>query len=308
MKRATGREASRLAARQQGVIRRDQALAQGLSVRQIDHRLRTGKWEAVCPGVYRVEGAPKTWHLKLRAVSLWAARDFALSHRTAAALLGFSRYGEGPVEVTLTRRARPPDGVVVYHTTSLSSRHDVVTVAGHRVTSVARTLLDLAAVEPEQNVRAAADQALSRRWTSLDALEALLEREEGRRGSGLLRALVSDYRGGDGPSESELEARVLELFDDVGLPRPERQRTVSAGGRLRRLDFRVPGTPVIIEADGYAAHASAAAFEKDRERNNALAARGFVVLHWTWAALHERPKELTLELQQTLRRCLPAQR
>jgi len=55
-----------------------------------------------------------------------------------------------------------------------------------------------------------------------------------------------------------------------------------------------------VECDGYAFHSDVRAFERDRQRINALTARGVVVLRWTWAALHERPQELTDELRVVL--------
>lgn len=70
--------------------------------------------------------------------------------------------------------------------------------------------------------------------------------------------------GGDGPTGSELEARVQDLLEAQGFPRAAKQRPVFIGGRLRRLDSLVPGTRIVIEADGYAWHASPAQFEKDR--------------------------------------------
>ncbi len=289
-----------LAARQQGVLRRDQAIACGLNPGQLWRRLQTGRWVCLMPGVYRVEGAPETWHQRLKAASLWAFREFALSHRTAAALLGFSRYREGPIELSVTRELRAAAGVTVHRVESLTPRA-LSSVLGLRVTSPTRTLLDLAAAEPEADVRASVDQALSRKWTTLHKLEAALTAAGRRRGMRLLRALLEDYLGGDGPSESELESRVVELFEAAGLPRPERQRTVRAGHRLRRLDFRLRGTPLVVEADGYAHHSSPAAFESDRARNNALTAQGFRVLHWTWAAVCERPDELIAELCRALR-------
>ncbi|MCC6336723.1 MAG: type IV toxin-antitoxin system AbiEi family antitoxin domain-containing protein [Myxococcales bacterium] len=290
----------RVAARQYGVIRRDQAEAHGLSGRQIERRVESGQLVRVLPRVYRVEGAPQTWRQQLKAASLWAERDFAVSHRSAAALWGFARFPEGALELSLVRSARLHAPVILHRVDPLSHR-ELVSIDGFRVTSAARTLLDLGASEPEPDVQACFDEALRRRWVTLERMEAALGGAPRRHGTAFLRRLVHEYLGGDGPTESELEARVMELLDTAGLPRAERQRVVRVGGRLRRLDFLVPGTPIVIEADGYAVHASLGSFEKDRARNNALTAHGFRVLHWTWSALHERPDELLQELLLTLR-------
>lgn len=295
------RAAWQLASRQQGVIRRDQAHDAGLTTRQINYRVMRGYWPAVCPGVYRVEGAPPTWKQHLKAAALWARTGFAISHQSAAALHGFPRYKPGPVELSLTRHARPPHDVSLHQVDALPPK-DLTFIDGICCTSATRTLIDLALCESEQDVRASVDHALSRKLTSLDRLEAGLARAGQRAGLPFLKQLIHQYQGGDGPCESELESRVYELFDAAGLPRPERQHVVRAAGRVRRMDFRLPGTPVVIEADGYAHHASPIAFEKDRERLNALIARGFRVLHWTWTAIHEDPTGLVQQLLLTLHR------
>ena len=239
-----GAEAAALqrAATQCGVIRRDQALVAGLTARQIERRLDSGRWAVMFPGVYRVEGAPTGFRQTLHAAALWAARDYAFSHRTAATLWGFGRYPEGPVELVLARHGRPPPGLVVHRVPELSF-HDVRLVDGLRVTTRTRTLVDLAGDEAGEDLRATVDEALNRRWVSLDQLEAELEKRSHRRGLAVVRALVRRYRGGDGPSESELEARVLELLEGAGVQHVERQRRLVVGGRLRRLDFRLRGTP-----------------------------------------------------------------
>ena len=291
--------AMRLAAHQQGVLRRDQALACGVGVWQLRGRVAHQRWVELFPEVYRVEGAPPTWRQRLTAASLWAARGFALSHHTAGRLHGFTRCRGEAVELTATRDLRFPAATV--HRVQTLPVDELALVDGLRATSVTRTLLDLAAVDPERDVRACVDQALSRKWTSLDRLERALARVPHQRGVRFLRRLVDEYSGGEGPTESELEARVLELFEAAGLPRPHTQRRVMAGNRLRRLDFALPGTPLVIEADGYAHHSSPTAFEEDRARNNALTARGYRVLHWTWAAVNERPDQLVAQLCAAMR-------
>lgn len=293
------RDVLRLAARQAGLVRRDQVLERGLTVKQLEHRVATGRWRRLFPGVYRVEGAPASWRQSLRGVCLWGNRSAVVSHASAASLHGFARYREGPLEITALRDLRRP-GVVVHRVDTLH-RKDVTSVDGIWVTAPTRTLVDLASVDTAENVKAALDEALRRKLTTLDRLEAAVARSGPQRGVRTVRELVHRYRGGDGPTESELEARVLELLESVGL-KPTCQRRTVAGRRARRLDFFLPGPRVVIEADGYASHATVSAFERERERNNALAARGFIVLHWTWSALFDRPDELLAQLGVVLRR------
>ena len=289
----------RLAARQNGVVSRAQVLAEGVTARQIDRRRERRHWVSVFPGVYRIEGAPLTWMQQANAAALWVGEGGALCHRTAAALWGLPRFAAaGPIHVNHPTYLPPPEGVVT-HQLALTPR-DVVHHLGLRVTTLSRTLLDLAATEASHDVRAAVDFVLARKRLSLDEFRALVIRSKGRRGVRLLRSLLRALEGGDGPTESELEARVMELIDTEELPRPLRQSSLRVAGRWRRLDFRFPGTNVVIEADGFAWHANPISFEKDRERANALAARGFVVLHWTWQALNERRTTLISELHRAL--------
>jgi very-short-patch-repair endonuclease len=292
-------ECLREAARQWGVVRRDQAV-RWLSPQQVQRRVDTGAWGAVLPRVYRVAGAPASWRSDLKALSLWAGRDFALSHRTAAALHGFRRFFEGPLELSAARHLSVPPPPFQVHRVAPFGPRELETVQGFRTTSVTRTLLDLAGVASEMDVRATVDEALHRRRTTVERLAVALSQVAPRPGVAFLRTLLHEYQGGDGPCESELEARVFELIDRSGLPRPRRQRSITVAGRLRRLDFCYPTHGIIVEADGYETHSGLIAFEKDRQRANALTLRGFRVLQWTWKALHERPGALIDDLKQVL--------
>lgn len=291
----------RLAARQNGVVSRAQVLAEGMTARQIDRRREKRHWVSLLPGVYRIEGAPLTWLQHVNAAALWVGETGVVCHRTAAALWGLPRFAEGgPIHVSHPTSLPPREGVRT-HQTALRSR-DIELHQGLRVTTLTRTLLDLAATEAPADVRAAVDFVLARKRLSLDDFRALVIRSKGHRGVRLLRSMLRAFEGGDGPTESELEARVMELIDAEGLPRPRRQLSLRVAGRWRRLDFFFPGTNVVIEADGFAWHANPISFEKDRERANALAARGLVVLHWTWHALSERRATLVTELHRALER------
>lgn len=288
----------KLATKQWGVIRRDQAL-KWLSPQQLQRRLDGGAWVSVMPCVYRVEGAPPSWMQDLKAIALWAGRGFAFSHQTAAALHGFRRYPEGPKVVSVSRHLAAPSDITLVRVKKLKST-DVEVVKGLKATKVMRTLVDLAAVAPQKDVRAASDEALSRQWITVDDFATAVGKVESARGIAFLRTLVREYQGGDGPCESELESVLFELLDAAELPRPVRQRVVKSGGRVRRTDFLFEDYGVVVEADSFAYHSSPTAFEKDRERYNSLTARNFRVLQWTWKAIQERPDELLRELAAVL--------
>lgn len=289
-----------LAAAQHGVFSLDQARAHGMSIDQVKRRVRAGRWRRVHPAVYAVEGSFDSLTQRREAAALWFGRGCVFSHRTAAALWGLSRFEEDDslVSIASTRHQEPPAGIRIFRIDALLAR-ELGTVNGQRVTSVERTLLDLAATEHSAAVEAALDDALRRKLTTVDKLNHFIERTGGTRGIRLLRRLTA-RRSGEGVTESELEARVLDVLRDAGMPMPELQKKVQVKGKRYRLDFRFPGTQVVLEADGYAWHSTAHAFEADRRRINALTARGFRVLQWTWEAMNERPDRLLDELEVLL--------
>lgn len=67
------------------VISRREAIARGMTARQIDHRLATRKWHVIFPAIYGTR-ADIGWHEELKALELWGGADACISHRAAAAL------------------------------------------------------------------------------------------------------------------------------------------------------------------------------------------------------------------------------
>ncbi|MGV3625857.1 MAG: hypothetical protein ACO1OB_33915 [Archangium sp.] len=288
-----------IAQRQEGLVTIEQTTAWKLTRRRPRWLLDTKRWSVVFPGVYRVVGAPETFQQRLRAVNLWLGHGFALSHETAGALHRFPDFFDGPIVATVTRCVRPMEGVKLHRVQVLPAK-DIASVAGLRVTSVSRTLLDLAGALHAEPLRACINDALRFKRTTLDRIEATLERSGPRSGIATLREQLDEFRGGRVLTQSELERRVLAVLDDANFPRPDQQTPIFAGGRLRRMDFTFSKQNLVIEADGYAYHSGIDVFEDDRRRNNGLMSRGVRVLHWTWKALHERPEHLVAELSACL--------
>ncbi len=286
-----------LAEARSGLITRREA-RQFLSTAQLERRLASRLLMPVFRGVYRVAGAPESWRQKAEALLLWAGPHAALSHQSAAALHGFEHFPEGPLEVTLLSHRRKPSGVVL-HLTDAFAKADV-SDAGLRVTSIERTLIDLCAKNDRYTMRATIDQALRKTLTTLDDLRAMLERSKHRPGAPDFRDLLHEFDGGGGPSESELEEVMFALIESAELPKPVKQKSGKSGDKRVRVDLLFEDYGVIIEGDGYAYHSGIDSFEADRERNNLLTASGYLVLHWTWTAMHEQPEELINVLLATL--------
>lgn len=299
----------RLAARQLGVLTRAQARERGLSNRAVTRRVERGLWESLYPSVFRVEGSTPTWRQRLMAALLWAGRGAALSHRTAAGLHGFARFREGPIELSATFKLHSVPLAKVHLVGELSWQ-ELCWSGPLTLTKPTRTLVDLSATEGAATLRASVDEALRRRWTTLERLQVAVSKAAFRHGVPALRDIVTQLAGGDAPLESELEARVAEVLANAGFPRPIKQKVIAIGSTVFRIDFLIPGTRVVIEADGYAYHSGFQTFERQRERHRVLIARGFVVLPWTWDSVKRHPEQLVRQLRATLahqaRPALPA--
>lgn len=289
----------KLAARQLGVLTRAQAREHGLSNRAVTRRVELGLWESLYPSVFRVEGSTPTWRQRLMAALLWAGRGAALSHRAAAGLHGFARFGEGPIELSATFKLHSVPRAEVHLVGELSWQ-ELCWSGPLTLTKPTRTLLDLSATEDAATLRASVDEALRRRWMTLERLQVAVSGAAKRHGVPALRAIVNELAGGDAPLESELEARVAEVLASAGFPRPIKQKVIRIGTTVCRVDFLIPGTKVVIEADGYAYHSGFQSFERQRERQRMLIARGFVVLPWTWNSLKRHREQLVRQLRETL--------
>jgi uncharacterized protein DUF559/transcriptional regulator with AbiEi antitoxin domain of type IV toxin-antitoxin system len=258
-------------------------------------RLKVGRWERLHPCVYR-SGSPITWRQEAIAACLYLGSPTMLSHRAAAFARGSSRFRRPKLEVTVPRKRHRAQAsrIIIHWTEEPIPEEDITTIDGIPVTKPARTLLDLATVEPGAVVARCLDEALRRRLVSLPFLDRWLD-DAGRkrhRGHRMLRKLV-DERATIGVTESELETSLLPLIKEAGLPLPMLQYEVWDGERLvGRVDFAYPDERVAIEADGFQFHDRRDSFDSERARGNALEALGWRVLRITSKHIEEYPNEV----------------
>jgi hypothetical protein len=213
-----------------------------------------------------------------------------VSHRAAAALRGLAGFPEDSIELSVAGQRGRRLGFVVHRTAPLP-RVDVTVVNGMPATSVARTLIDLASVVPDDLLEEALDDALRRKLVSLPRLRWRIAElaGKGRPGIALIRSLVEARGGGDAVPGSVFETRLLRLLMKGGLPMPALQHEIRSGRRLIAIvDFAFPEARLAVEADGYRCHSGRARWEHDLARRNALTSMGWRVLHVTWNDLTRR--------------------
>ena len=271
-----------------GVVTRVELLAAEVTVAEIKQRLRTGALLPEYPGVYRVgHRAPSTEARYMAAVK--ACGDYAMLGGAAAAyLLVLVRTAPPEPEVIASREKRIK-GVRARRCRNIDPR-DRMIWRSIPVTSVARTLVDLAAVLSEYELGRACHEAGIRHGTTPADVEAVLARRPTSPGAAKLRRIL---RGDEKISLSALERRFLELLREADLPLPVTNKP--AGGR--RVDCRWPEERLTVELDSYRYHSSRHAWEQDRRREREARARGDEFRRYTWGDVFEEPELMIAELE-----------
>ncbi|MDX6680186.1 MAG: hypothetical protein QOG94_225 [Solirubrobacteraceae bacterium] len=278
------------AAEQYGAVSAAQLLELGLTRTAIQVRVRNGRLHRVHHGVYAVGHAALSLDGRFMAATLACGPASALGYRAGAANWAFMAWDDSRlVEVVVAGSAgRSRPGLRIHRTRHLDPR-DVMRHRGIRVTTPARTLLDLADVLPDQALRRAVRQAQALHLTNVRQIADVLTRAQGRRGAQRLAALVAD---GPAPTRSELEDLVLGVIARGGLRRPR------INERLGRVypDLRWPEQRVTVECDGAKWHDGKLAREDDAERQARLEAGGERVLRVTWRQALEHPEQTIARL------------
>lgn len=276
------RELWKLVERQHGVISRTQLLARGYSAAAIAHRLAVGRLHPVQRGIYAVGRPELSRHGVWIAAAMSCGTEAVVSHDSAARLWRI-REGGRRLEVTVPlqfHRRRP--GIAIYQRTlptSERTRHE-----GVPVTTVHRTLLDLASRLSRGQLEAAINTADKLDLTDPERLRVALEGFAGRPGVKTLRSVLD--RRTFTFTASELERWFLPLVHAVGLPRPLTSKYVNGF----EVDFYWPDLGLVVETDGLRYHRTPAQQARDRLRDQAHTAAGLTPLRFTHAQVRYEPR------------------
>jgi hypothetical protein len=270
---------ARRAAEQSGVLSVQELRQCGLSLREIEWRARNGWLHRIHRGVYAVGHANPPLEGRFLAAVKACGPGAVLSHYSAAAHWRNVEWEDRRVEVTvLGGGGRIHTGLRI-HRTSVLDPVDVRSHNGIRVTSPARTLVDLASLLDYRPLRRAVRQAQSLRLLSLPQLVGTIDRLGPRRGTTNLRRIIAT---GPAPTRTELEDVVLDLILRGGLAHPDVNVPLVLDGRRVVPDFRWPDRHLVVEADSMTWHDHKLAREDDAERQALLEAHGEQVLRVTW--------------------------
>jgi very-short-patch-repair endonuclease len=221
-----------------------------------------------------------------------------LSYHSAGWLWGLWSGSPAPFEITsvVPRHHRAPKGVVRHRARNLDEE-DRAVVDGIPVTSVARTLLDLAwKLRPDQLARVLA-RAEDLKLLDLDAIEAVIERNRGHHGAKRLRRALATY---ERPiwSRSEFERRFVEHLVGAGLPRP----ATGWNEVGHELDVYWPERRFGVELDSWATHGTRHAFETDHERDLDFAIAEVETIRVSESQFRREPDEIAAKVARLLDR------
>jgi predicted transcriptional regulator of viral defense system/very-short-patch-repair endonuclease len=284
-----------LAARQHGVVSTSQLEQLGYGKNSVAKAAKVGRLHRVHRGVYVVGHHRMTWHGRCMAAVLAASPSVA-SHLSAAWLWGLLQSRPGTLHVTC-RRSRHAERPFVTHTADLA-RADLARRDGIPVTSLARTILDLAVDSRPRTVGRFIRQADDDKNFDLRAMEDLLDRTKGHRGQAKVRAALEIYDETPAFTRSDLEKRFHEVVIAARLPAPSMNCFVAGF----EIDAYWAEARFGVELDIFGTHGSRLSFEEDRERDDELLLAGIETTRVTGPRLAREPNAVIESVRRHLAR------
>lgn len=249
-------------------------------------RLKKGLLITQYPGVYRVGHAAPSVDASYIAAVKACGEGAALGGRAAAHLHGLVRTSPPLPEVVAPTERR------VKGIRTKRVRRQTTKVRGIPATTVAETLVDLAAELSADALARACHEAGVRYRTTPRQVEAVLKRRPNAPGGRKLRAVM---RGETPVSLSEMERVFFGGLREAGLPLPATNKSVDG----RRVDCRWPGL-LTVELDSYRYHNSRHAWEQDRARERQARRRGEEFRRYTWFDVTEGRRDMLADVAKLL--------
>jgi predicted transcriptional regulator of viral defense system len=287
-----------LATTQHGVVATRQLDALGYTKSSVAKAAKVGRLHRVHRGVYVVGQRRLTWEGRCMAAVL-ASNPSVASHFAAAWLWGLLRSKPETIHIT-ARGPRPGKRDFIVHRADLT-RRDLAWRDQIPVTSLSRTILDVAVTSRPRTVRRHLQLADELKVFDLREMEDLLERTKGHRGQAKVRAALEVVDDRPVFTRSGLERRFLEVVREAGLPEPAMNFFVAG----YELDAYWADHRFGVELDVYETHGSRLSFEEDRERDDALLLAGVETTRVTGPRLDREPGAVVDSIRRHLARRAP---
>jgi predicted transcriptional regulator of viral defense system len=291
-----------LAGRQHGVVSIRQLEQQvGFSHQAVERAVASGRLHRIHRGVYAVGHTDLSRRGECLAAVLAVGPGALLSYHSAGWLWGIWRGSPVPFHITaIVPRHHPTSEDMVRHRARNLVDSDRTVVDGIPVTSVARTLLDLAWKLRADQLRRVLARAEELGLLDLGALTAVIERNRGHHGAKRLRYALTIYRP-PAYTRSEFERRFVARLVDAGLPCP-----ATGWNELGyELDIYWPDRRFGVELDAYETHGTRDAFESDHDRDLAFALAGIEAIRVSEKQFRREPDRIVAKVAELLARLRP---
>lgn len=273
-------------------------------MRTASRGVASGNLHRMHRGVYTVGHRAVSRNTVLRAALLACGEGAVISHGTAA---GLHRLWDKPphlIDVTVPVEAGRKIAGVRCRRCRYPQPEEVEVVQGVAVTTVARTLVDLAGVVGLPTLRKSVGRAAIRKTLDVQAIDLAIHNAKRRRGLGSLEQTLVPYRTKEGNAvdvRSDFETLVLPDLLEIGLLRPSCNAWLHIDGERFLVDFLWEKQRVVVETDGRETHETPDAFQKDRRRDQFLASAGYRVLRVTWHQIRYERAAVLNRIGRTLR-------
>ena len=281
---------ARIGTRSKGIATRQELMDAGLSRDEIRWRVRKGSLIREHPGVYRVgHRAPNVETSFLAAVK--ACGEGAILSGLAAVHLYRLLKGDPPLPEVTAPKDRDVDGVLTHWARRGIDPRDKTTYNDIPITTIPRTLVDVAGRLDDDQLARAVHEAFVRFRVKPDRVEAVLAQRPNAPGAARLRAMVS---GDSAIVLSRLEKGFIQLLKREKFPLPQTNRKTGA----HWVDCRWPALRLTVELDSYAFHNSRYSWEQGHERRRAAKKRGDAFRRYTWTDVFDDPAPMMEELRE----------
>lgn len=284
-----------LAKRQHGVVSIRQLQGPlGYAHAAVSRATAAGRLHHLHRGVYAVGHTDLSLQGHCLAAVLACGPRALLSHYSAAWLWGLSLTQPIPIHVTSpSPRSRRPS--IRLHRASTLIAADRSLQENIPVTSVARTLLDQAALVDERRLRKLLKRSEERKLFDLAAVHDVLERNRGHGGNKPLRRALTLY---EPPpfTRSDFELGFYEAVLADGLPEPRVNFNVAG----MELDLYWPDHRFAVELDLFETHGTRESFEEDRIRREELLLHGVEAINITQPRFAREPDAVLSRLRALL--------
>jgi hypothetical protein len=288
---------AQLAERQHGVVAYWQLMELGLGDDAVQHRVVAGRLHRLYVGVYAVGHTRLTVRGRWMAAALACGPDAVLSHRDGGALWQICRTSRTEIDVTAPGRTRNVRPGLAVHRPRRPLQPDERTVHdGIPVTTVARTIVDLAAVLSLTDLRYAWDNAERQRLFDLQEIQTVRGRFKRRKGLKKIDILIAERRPLPPITRSRLEEMFVEFCARYGFPRPSMNIWIGE----YEVDAVFPDHEVAVELDGRDYHTHPTAQERDPVRDVRLQILGYKPMRITYRRLVTDPDGVANDLRELL--------